>query len=432
MKFYFVIPKIGPTRFQLNPFPNPRAYKIYSYLNETFSKRHVNLGLLTVAGLTPNSIEMELVDTRFEEVDFNKECDLVVISSKSLECENAYQIADRFRERNIPVAFGGIHATLYPHDVKKHADFVFVGEAEMTWKTFVQDFVERKAKPIYGEGEQGKNCDITQSPIPRYDLLKKEKYSIIPIQTTRGCPHNCDFCVVSRYLGSRYRFKTIDQIIKELETVLSLWTYPSLFFVDDNMFADKKRSKELLDRLQTYRVKSWMTQCDITVAEDEELLDKIRASQGRFLFIGFESLRKDSLTSVNKTPVKHIRDIKSYYQKCIRTIQKHDIQIFAYFIVGFDEDDITVFDEIRDFIFENKLLGQVNLLMPTIYSKFYEKLIKENRLTDDWQFKNLDGSHVTYIPLQMTKEQMEKRQLELYNEIYNPEFTFELMKQLII
>ena len=378
------------------------------------------LGLLIVAALTPPEFEIDFIDENYEEIVFDKDYDLVALSAMTQQATRAYEIADEFRKRAIKVVIGGIHPTVMPEEAKEHADAVIVGEAENTWPEFINDFIKKEIRPYY---KSTSSVDLTQSPRPRYDLLKKYDYRMIWIQTTRGCPRDCDFCVASNVFGKTYRHKTINQVLSEINYIRELWKEPLINFADDNMFVDRAYSSELVNRFKNAGLR-WTAQTDVSIAEDDSFLELLRKSGCIILFIGFETLSKEG--RLDKHGWKQNRIEK--YPEIIRKIQSHGIGVLGAFIIGLDEDDCTVVEETSNFIINNRLYAaQITVLTPLPGTRTRERLLKENRiLSSDW--KRYTFWDVNFIPKRLSPEELKKSVLAIYELIYSKEARMTVVK----
>ena len=211
-----------------------------------------SLSLLTLAALTPEDVEVEYVEIPHI-ADLNTrrlpDFDAVAISSYSAQIGEAYTLADQLRARGTKVILGGPHVTALPQEALEHADAVVLGEAEPLWPRVIEDLGRGRLERIY-RAAAGPLYDLRQSPVPRFGLLDPENYNRIPIQTSRGCPHCCEFCAGSRLFGPGYRQKTVDQVLGEIRAVGEIWERPFLEFADDNLFVDRRWGRELLERLR--------------------------------------------------------------------------------------------------------------------------------------------------------------------------------------
>ncbi|MCD4786371.1 MAG: B12-binding domain-containing radical SAM protein [Candidatus Eremiobacteraeota bacterium] len=378
-----------------------------------------NLGLITLAGVIDPSHDLLYVDEEYllketmDRIVHEEDFDLVCLSVINTQYKRSYQMADIYRDRGIPVAMGGIHPTALPEEAGEHADFIFVGEAEDTFREFLDDFQKGNAKQVY---RSKKLVDLTLLPPPRFDLLNQfnyiEKYNRFPIQATRGCPRKCDFCFLPHIYGAVHRHKTVQQVVNEIKTVKSMVEQPFISFTDENMFIDVEYSKELIRSLIPLNI-LWECYCDIAVAKDKELLDLLYQSHCALLLIGLETINPKNLEGHN--PWKHSK-IKDYRQ-AIDVIQSHGVGVSGLFIVGFDDDDISVFRQIRDFAYETNLVDtEVSALCPFPGTRFYDRMEREGRiLTRDWE--KFTWIHMNFQPKKMTPDEIMRGLFWLFKEM---------------
>ncbi len=369
-----------------------------------------NLGLLIVAALTPPDFEVDFIDENYEEINFDIRYDLVGISAMTQQATRAYEIADEFRKRGVKVVIGGIHATVLPEEAKEHADSVVMGEAENTWPEFIKDLRKGQVKPYY---KSETPVDLSQSPVPRYELLKKYDYKMIWVQTTRGCPRDCEFCVASNIFGKKYRHKAISQVLNEINYVRGLWNEPLINFADDNMFVNRSYSYELVKRLKSMELR-WLAQTDVSLAEDDEFLELLRKSGCVLLFIGFETLSKQG--GLDRQGWKGNKIER--YPEIIRKIQSYGIGIMGAFIIGLDEDGMTIFDDLSRFIIDSRLYAaQITVLTPLPGTRLRKRLLEQNRIvSSDW--KRYTFEDVNFIPKRMKPGELQEGLLEIYKRIY--------------
>lgn len=381
------------------------------FLRETYSG--FSSALLVLAGLTPKSFKLTLVDENFEDIDFEQKYDLVAISTMTQQAWRAYEIADTFRRRGIKVVIGGIHATSLPGEAKEHADSVVIGEAEEIWKEVLKDAENNTLKPYY---KNEKIIDLTKSPMPRYDLLKKEYYKIVWIQTTRGCPIDCEFCAASKVFGLKLRHKTIKQVIKEIKFVLSLKKNFRIGFADDNMLLDRKYATSLVKALKSLNIR-WIAQTDISIAEDESFLKLLRNSGCAMLLIGFESLTEANFRAFDRNSFK-LKRLKNYHFY-INKIQSFGIGIVGAFILGFDNDDTSIFDRTAKFIIKSHIFAsQITVLTPLPGTRLRDRIEKENRLLDrNWNHYTFYD--VNFVPKKMSFQQLQKGLLKVHKDVYD-------------
>ncbi len=400
-----------------------------------------SLALLTLAGATPDDVDVEYVEVddvaafaRSPRLDF----DLVALSTYTARVFDAYQVADAYRARGVPVVFGGLHATVLPDEVAGHADAVVVGEGELLWPEVLADFRrggKSGLKRFYREERRGR-FDLARAPMPRFDLLARTAppgpspdpvrtgeihrlgaYNRITVQTSRGCPWDCDFCAASKLFGPRYRVKPVGRVLEEVDAVRALWRRPFIEFADDNTFVHKAWAKQLLRGLAERDVR-YFTETDVSVAEDEELLDLLYPSGCRQVLIGFESPRRASLVgldAVNWKVRQHHR-----YLEAIDRIQGRGISVCGCFILGLDADTPEIFDEVQDFIERSRLLEvQITVLTPFPGTRLYDQLLEEGRLLYPGAWDRCTLFDVNFRPRNMTVEQLEDGVLRLWRDTWN-------------
>ena len=375
----------------------------------------ISLGLLILAALTPREFDVEIIDENFDLIDFDRDYDLVAISAMTQQSLRAYEIADEFRRRGKVVVIGGIHATLLKYEAKEHADSIVVGEGEKIWPVILDDFLNSRLRPYY---ISERPIDLKQSPIPRYDLLDSKNYKVVWVQTSRGCPHDCDFCASSKIFGRKFRYKKIDQILEEIKLLKQLFKNITIHFTDDNMFVNRTFSVELLNKLKELNIK-WRAQTDISIADDQGFLRLLKESGCLSLFVGLESVNKLSLKFLDKGNWKF--SMYDTYSSAIEKIQSLGIGVTGAFILGFDEDDYTIFGETADFIIKNRLYGaMMSILTPFPGTRLRERLENEKRiLSNDWS--NYTLWDVNFIPKKMTVNQLQEGMLTTNMKVYNGE-----------
>src|SRR5262245_37390560 len=205
-----------------------------------------SLGLLELAACTPEGVEVayhEVKDLKDADLDFD--CDLAAISTFTAQAFEAYRLADALRARGTRVVLGGLHATQCPAEARAHADAVAIGEGELLWPRIVGDFARGRLEPFYREERPG-TLDLDSTPLPRFDLLDLSRYNRVTVQTSRGCPHLCEFCASSVLFGPGQRRKSVGRVLAEVDRALELWPdrRPFLEFADDNTFTDRRWGRE--------------------------------------------------------------------------------------------------------------------------------------------------------------------------------------------
>ncbi|HEX7577715.1 MAG TPA: radical SAM protein, partial [Verrucomicrobiae bacterium] len=302
-----------------------------------------SLGLLTLAGLTPDRFEIayhEIADLK-QLLELPADFDLVAISTFTAQFYEACDVADFYRARNIPVVMGGITVSSLREQAKEHCTSVVIGEGELLWPELLADFERGALKPFYFTRRE---FDFADAPMPRFDLLDPEKYNRLTVQTSRGCPHRCEFCASSILLTPRYKVKPVENVIAEIRAIKKIWAKPFIEFADDNSFVHREHYKKLLRELAKENLR-WFTEADVNVAHDDELLGLMRDSGCQQVLIGLESPRRASLDGVELKSNWKSRQ-QDFYKEAIAKIQSYGVTVNGCFILGLDGDTPDVFDDV--------------------------------------------------------------------------------------
>jgi radical SAM superfamily enzyme YgiQ (UPF0313 family) len=365
------------------------------------------IGLATIAALTPPEIEVSLVDENVGPVDFNVACDIVAISCFNVQWGRALEIAAEFRRRGRLVVIGGPYPTLCPERFQGVADVLFVGEAEYTWPRFCQDLLAGNTPSAVYEQERGK-VKLTDSPIPRYDLLPKQGYLYHYVQTSRGCPFQCEFCDIIITDGRVPRVKTVQQVMDEIETIYRLGgRYVS--FSDANLIANPRYAEKLLVALKDFGVRNgyplrYSAELTLNVIQFPKILELMRDSNFESVFIGVESPRTESLIETKKT-----QNVRRSLLESIRIVQSYNLLVIAGMIVGFDNDDVGIFQDTFDFLQDAGIpFTTAGVLFAIEHTPLFERLEREGRLLSyDLSTVQVHGSaDLNFVPKQMTPEEL--------------------------
>jgi radical SAM superfamily enzyme YgiQ (UPF0313 family) len=380
------------------------------------------LGLLTVAAMLPPEWDKRLVDlnvTDLSEKDL-KWADYVFVSAMIVQRESVRTILKRCKAAGTKVVAGGPLFTM-EHEQFPEVDHFVLNEAEETLAPFVRDLVAGRARRVYSSAEFP---DIHQTPIPLWRLADLRHYDTISIQFSRGCPFNCDFCNVTTLLGHVPRTKTAAQIIAELDSLYASGWRKSIFFVDDNFIGNKKQIKsEVLPALIEWRKgKTGMpfsTEASINLSDDPALLKLMVQAGFDTVFVGIETPNEDSLTECSKNQNKG-RDLV----ESVRKLQRAGLQVQGGFIVGFDNDSPSIFQQQIDFIQKSGIVtAMVGLLQAPLGTRLYERMQKEERLVKEFSGDNVDGS--TNIIPKMGLESLSDGYRKLLDQIYAPKLYYE-------
>jgi len=400
---------------------------------ETFLFRLSFLNLPYVAAVTPPDIEVKIIDEAFEKVNFDEKADLVGLTAQTPVAPRAYQIASEFKKRGVPVVMGGVHASMLPQEALQHVDAVVIGEAEEIWPNLIRDLRKGQLGRIYVGSEF---VDPSKLPLPKREPLKEKFYFPLKLlETTRGCPHRCDFCGVSKFFGFRYRNRPISEIDRELKAlfpegsvmnpipkkILSIFSrdFPYflkrrlLYIIDSNIAGDKRFCLDLLSLLKHYDL-LWWGHAPVSVAFDQKLLEGFSQSGCIALNLGFESFSVKNLQTMGKG-----FNQPSRYAEAVKRIRDQGIGIMGTFIVGLDDDDPGVFQRIIDFCSDERLDWALTFIMaPYPGTESYKRLEQEGRIfCRDWE--KYDSLNAVYHPVLMSVEELEQGMRKVWREVFS-------------
>lgn len=403
----------------------PDTYWSFKYALKFISKRasNVPLGLITVAPLLPDTWEKKLIDLNVTKLRDNdlKWADYVFISAMSVQMASAREIIARCIEFKKKIVAGG---PLFTEEYDRFAeiDHLVLNEAEITLPLFLKDLENGKPERIY---RTDKFADITKSPLPDYSLLKSGAYATAGIQYSRGCPFDCEFCDITALFGRKVRTKTPEQITAELDQLMHIGWEGSVFFVDDNFIGHKNKLRnELLPAIIGWMELNsnpfyFITESSINLADDEDLMGMMVKAGFEKVFVGIETPEVSCLTECNKMHNNN-RDL----MECVNIIQRHGMEVFAGFIVGFDNDPPDIFQRQIDFIQKSGIItAMVGLLNAPRFSKLYRRLHREGRITEQFTGDNTDCS-INFIPA-MGKSELLKGYQKIIRNIYSSKAYYE-------
>ena len=374
------------------------------------------IGLGIVATLTPVNWDVEILDENFERFAY-READLVGITALTSSVTRAYELADIYRKKGIPIVLGGIHASMMTEESIQYFDAVVKGEAESVWKQLIEDFEKGKLQKIY----KGKLLAFENAVYPARHLFH-EKYQFASIQTTRGCPMKCDFCSVHTFNGSQYRQRPVEEVLDELETI----PQDLVYFVDDNIIGYSKQSAERAISLFKGMIergikKDWYCQASLNVADNEDVLKYAAESGCRLILIGIESEKEEQLQEANKK--LNLKMGIENYQEVFDRIHKYGISVLGALIYGLDSDSIEdLYDRTRFAIDSGMDAMQATIVTPLPGTGLYKRMQKENRLTytnypEDWKYYHfLEAVHK---PLKMNPDEFMEAMLENWSIMYD-------------
>ncbi len=381
--------------------------------------RYQPLSLGIIAALTPSDWKVKIIDENFRDFRYY-EADLVGLTAFSSTISRAYELAKIYRDKGIPTVIGGIHASMCPEEAAEYVDSVVVGEAESSWPQVIRDFETNNLQRIY----KGALTDLIQSPKPRRDLFYPG-YVFASVQTTRGCPMNCDFCSVTAFNGSQYRYRPIDEVISEMKEI----PQKNIFILDDNIVGSTAKSQaraiELFKTMIDQGInKNWVSQASLNVADNEEVLKYAAKSGCRMLFLGIESEREDQLTGANKK--LNVKMGVNSYDDVFRKIHKYGIAVIAGFIFGWENDTVERIDHRVKFTRECHADAiQSTMLTPLPGTKLFDRMKSEGKLVmtnfpEDW--KNFGYDTLVFNPLTMDRKELQDYIFKAYDKVYDPAF----------
>lgn len=373
------------------------------------SFRFPSLSLAVVAASTPEKWETALHDEGFGPVDLGDPADVVALTGMTAQATRAYEIADAFRSRGKTVVMGGFHASNLPAEALQHVDAVVVGEAESVWPRLLSDLEEGRLQKVYRPDGP---VDTAAIPVARRSIFDGKGYLLTnTIQTTRGCPYDCEFCSVTAYFGRKYRKRPVETVLAELAEMKKRGSYA--FFVDDNIVVDRNYSLKLFRGMKGLGMK-WLSHASLDLAEDPELLTAMGEAGCIGLFVGFESLDEKALAAMGKK-TNHV----ATYLDAVKAFRDSGIGILGSFVLGLDGDGPDVFERTLRFCESARLPAAIfPILTPYPGTKVRERLLAEDRiLSSDW--RNYDMEHVNFRPKGMTVAELQAGYDFLMKEFYS-------------
>jgi len=378
--------------------------------------RQVPLGLGIIAALTPPNWKIIILDENIKPFRF-READLVGITTFTSTAQRAYEIAAVYRGKGIPVVFGGIHVSMLPDEALQYGDAVVIGEAETSWPNVMSDFEAGRLQRIY----RGPHADLSQCPIPRHDLFHPS-YLFASIQTSRGCPMDCDFCSVPVFNGHSYRLRPVEAILDEMEAL----PQKLIYFVDDNITgyskASEKHAQELFEgMIRRGLKKEWFAQASLNISQNPELLKLAARSGCKMLLIGIEAENENALRDTNKH-VNLTLGTKTY-KHAFRTIHQAGIAVLGAFIYGMDSDTPSSLQARTKFIVHSSVdVVQASAITPLPGTRLFKRLQQENRILANHpphSWKYFHFSDVVFRPAEMQAHELADNLWMAYQKIFS-------------
>lgn len=381
MKITFILPAIGK---------KPGQSYLRSWLMEPLTVAVLN-------AMIPERFEREFFDDRIENIDYDTETDIVLITVETYTAKRAYDIASEFRKRGKKVIMGGYHVTLCPEEAIGYADSIMVGNADGIISGVLSDIENGRLQRRYDGGA----CILYKLPDRSIYADKMKKYLPVSlVETGRGCYHNCEFCSIAGYYHSQYIHREVADIIAEIKSC----KHKIFFFVDDSIFSDKAFAKELFEELKKCKI-IWTTQITLDIARDDEMLKLMKESGCEMVLIGFESIESDNLKQMNKGWTEKLGERDALIQK----IHRVGISIYASFVFGFDSDNEETFKATLAFCQKHQFfVVAFNHLLIFPNTKTYESFKADGRLLSEqwWLQSGYTFGTITFTPKQLTPESL--------------------------
>ena len=413
-------PPLGPAIKVLMVWPRfPASYWSLGEVTEIVPERSLMppLGLLTIAALCPQSWTIRLVDLAFEELtDEDLLCaDLVMLSAMQVQREDVHRTLERASRLNRRTMIGGPYASSEPESLLPLADHVVVGEPDEIFPEIAADLEAGSARRLYRVTDKP---DVSRTPVPRFDLLALEKYTLMAVQFSRGCPFTCEFCDIITLYGRRPRTKSPAQLMRELDTLLQLGWRKEIFIVDDNFIGNHKAALELSRELERWQRRNrhpfgFATEASIDLAARPDLLEAMVKANFSRVFIGIETPSAESLKETKK-----FQNLRRDALDSVRLIQQRGLWVMGGFIVGFDSDRADIFDRQIEFIERAAIpWAMAGVLQAPPTTPLYERMMKEGRLLETSpDFSNFTPPNFrTVLPLPELLTGLKRMLLALYD-----------------
>lgn len=379
--------------------------------------------LALLAALVPQQHQVTLIDENVEDIDFDRiaRADLVCLTGMSIQGRRLVEILQECRSRGVMTVVGGSMATVEPEVLEEFADVIFVGEADETWPQFLREWEQGRHQRRY---EQAEKTDMTRLPLPRVDLLKADRYMFGSLQISRGCPFTCEFCDIIVTFGRRPRLKTSEQVLAELEAFQRAGL-GIIFVVDDNLIGNKKAIKPVLREIIRWQQErayplTLFTEASLDLAEDEELMELMGLANFQNVFIGIETPNEESLRETKK--YQNVRPNAGTLLERVHRVQRHGIDVWCGMIVGFDNDDPSIFEVMPKFLAEARISAAlIGMLYAIPTTPLHDRLRAEERLNDD-EASEKYGTNV--IPLGMSREELRDGFIRVMHTCYAADHYF--------
>ncbi len=369
----------------------------------------VGLAMPLLAAMMPEDWEVEIVLEIIEDIPFDTDADLIGISTMGHGVIRSIDIAQKFREMGKTVILGGYMASIMAEEALKHCDSIVVGDAELVWQDLLKDYESGKLKKIY---EKNLEKGWFSTPMPRFDLIVNKKIgNFLPVQAGRGCPNTCSFCSVACLYEGHYIKKPLEEVIRDIKQVKDLG-FKKFLLLDDNIFSDREYLDKLLIEIKSLNME-WMSQCDIRIGRDNELLKKLADSGCTTLSFGLESISKESLKGMNKSWANPLE-----YPDLIKNIHSHGIDVSTEMVVGGEGDTLASIKDTKTFIEDNKItVPRFYILTPIPGTKFFKDMTEAGRIIKE-DIYSFDGTEAVHRSNKMTPDELTNAYWELYESLF--------------
>ena len=383
------------------------------------------LGLMTIAAMTPEQYEVRIVDMNCEALtdEHIGWADMVLFSAMMMQQRTLFLAAQRCREAGKPVVFGGPYPTSFTDECRPYCDYLVLNEGEVTWPMFLKDMEMGALQPVYASSVKP---DVTQSPCPRFDLVNTADYGMIPLQYSRGCPFQCEFCDIIVLYGRSPRTKTPAQMLAELDAVYATGYRGGVFIVDDNFIGNKREVMQFLPEMERWNREhghpfQFGTEATLNLAEDKKLLEKVIEAGFVWIFVGVETPDEASLKETKK-----LQNVRGSLVDRVRVLQNAGLLVFGGFILGFDNETEDIFDRQIEFITQaaipNAMVGQLGALPNT---PLLERMKREGRLLRSLTDTGGLGPFYCNFKTKLSFETLVRGQRRILETIYEPRAYFD-------
>lgn len=369
----------------------------------------VGLAMPLLAAMMPDDWECEIILEIIEDIPMDTDADLIGISTMGHGVLRSIDLASEFRKKGKTVILGGYMASIMPEEALKYCDALVVGDAELVWSEVLSDFESGSLKKIY---EKSLDNGILSTPLPRFDLIiNKSIGDLLSVQAGRGCPNTCSFCSVACLYEGKYIKKPLEEVIRDIKQITDLG-FKKILLLDDNIFSDRIYLNQLLNEIKKMDI-NWMSQCDIRIGGEDELLGSLRDSGCISLSFGLESISKESLIAMNKGWAD-----PSEYTRLIGNIQSYGIDVSTEMVVGGEGDTVESIKLTKDFIETNKIsVPRFYILTPFPGTRFFREIEKQNRFVNH-DIYTFDGTRAVYKPAKMTADELTDSYWNLYKSLF--------------